>query len=452
MSINGTIRVTGELAPSSINDIYAVIDSKYYRGGYKSVDTINDRNTITIDRRSIGMMVRVNVDDTYWILTTESNIESTTDLNWSEFIAGGSGIEIEFLDNSGVDYNNNNDKLLRTIYNSNLDGSLVTPDDVGGIEEGTSVDSLTGKTMVEIINDLLFPTKLPTYTIPQFNISHNLSTVYEVGRTILPLITAECIKNDASRFNKIEILKNNSIISSSTQLTVGNENNISDQFDYPDPNNPNYKYYHSYRDSLTIPSQINSNPSSTIYNINGTYESGLVKKNNKGVDDNRPYGIRNTNLPQSGSTYHSNNITINGYYPYYYGYTLGDENDGTNPPSLDDIVTLIEIGNYNSEFLYNGDTVRIFKNILSANGSLVLDYGKDNNMFVWFVIFDEYNIKTKWYISPLNNGTILENTDVFLPPIVKHIDSIDSYWSNINFNVYKPGKSTSGFTTVTISE
>ena len=55
--------------------------------------------------------------------------------------------------------------------------------DVGGIEAGTTVADLTGKTMVDLFNDLLFPTVLPTYTTPSITTSGISSQTLEVGTT-----------------------------------------------------------------------------------------------------------------------------------------------------------------------------------------------------------------------------------------------------------------------------
>ena len=56
--------------------------------------------------------------------------------------------------------------------------------DVGGIDAGTTVSDLSGKTFVELFDDLLFPTLLPTYSLPTMTISWSLGggTQYrEVG-------------------------------------------------------------------------------------------------------------------------------------------------------------------------------------------------------------------------------------------------------------------------------
>lgn len=57
--IPGSVRFTGFIAPSDDTDTYAVHDEVYGRGGWRTVATIEARNAITEDRRTIGMAVRV---------------------------------------------------------------------------------------------------------------------------------------------------------------------------------------------------------------------------------------------------------------------------------------------------------------------------------------------------------------------------------------------------------
>lgn len=73
--IQGGVPVAGFMSPTDESDLYAVTDEKYNRGGYRTVNTIAERDAITDDRRKLGMLVYVwdekkvyQWDETGWIL------------------------------------------------------------------------------------------------------------------------------------------------------------------------------------------------------------------------------------------------------------------------------------------------------------------------------------------------------------------------------------------------
>lgn len=76
-------------------------------------------------------------------------------------------------------------------YLSSLSPTLEVPNDVGGIVAGTKVEDLTGKTFIQMFDELLFPTVLAYIDI---NNSGSLvgqsSTTVEVGSSLLPSVTA----------------------------------------------------------------------------------------------------------------------------------------------------------------------------------------------------------------------------------------------------------------------
>ena len=78
--ITGAVNVTGTLAPTDTNDIYATHDSVYGKGGYREVADLQSRDAITIARRSDGMLVYVQSEDK--IFKLENGLENT---NWVEF-------------------------------------------------------------------------------------------------------------------------------------------------------------------------------------------------------------------------------------------------------------------------------------------------------------------------------------------------------------------------------
>lgn len=340
---------------------------------------------------------------------------------------GGGGGDIDFLPNAGLQYYDST-LSAQTIYNTLLDTSLTVPNDVGGISAGTTVDSLSGKSLVGIIDDLLFPTVSPTYTIPTLSIN-NVTETYEVGVTLSPSLTMTGRKNDAAAFTSLALIKNyngggESLLSSN--IPVGTLTTaIPPQFGYSDPNNPNYNYALSYTDSgLIIPAPSSTSASSVIYGGSSVYGAGLPKQDNKGDYDARTPAVRSVNATQAASsTLTPSNRTLYGWYPYFYGIS------GTSV-SFSDVVNIIQSG---SDFT---------KVVATGSGTLDMTFNAVGH-WPWFAIFSPFSTKTAWYVTPLNNGNIGTNpTDLFSAPTTLSVNSPDGYWSGINFKIYVAQKIT----------
>ena len=86
-SIPNSIPFSGMLAPTDSTDTYATHDTKWGRGGAKTVADIAERDAITSDRRSEGMICYVEADQkTYQLLG------GVTNASWTEFGGGSGGI------------------------------------------------------------------------------------------------------------------------------------------------------------------------------------------------------------------------------------------------------------------------------------------------------------------------------------------------------------------------
>jgi hypothetical protein len=196
------------------------------------------------------------------------------------------------------------------------------PNAVGGIAAGTTVSQLTGYTEVQLWNNLLFPTVLPTYTPPTITMSGVATQTLEVGSTYSPNISVYGDKNDAGSYSQLRILRAGSAINTyiGTGLTQSSIGAIASQFGYSDPNNPNYRYTINstpYAESYRLPSGATS---STTYQGDGNYGSGVVKQDNKGNYDVRALALRSGSAPQlSGNTFGSTTYTITGKFPLFYG-------------------------------------------------------------------------------------------------------------------------------------
>ncbi len=83
-ALTGTI-ITSKLVPTDSLDQFATHDADYGRGGHRTVQTLAERDAITMPRRKIGMLVTV-VDDNYSMYQLIGGIENN---NWTKYTIGG---------------------------------------------------------------------------------------------------------------------------------------------------------------------------------------------------------------------------------------------------------------------------------------------------------------------------------------------------------------------------
>jgi len=309
---------------------------------------------------------------------------------------------------------------LSTIYNTTLDPSLATPVAVGGIPSGTTVAQLTGKTFVDFVDELLFPVVLPTYTIPIININGVSNVTVEAGSLYTANINVYGDKNDAGVFTQLRILRNGTPILTDTTLSQSPITDITPQFGFVDPNNPNYRYSTSptpYSESYVIPSGATS---TTTYYADGNYNAGLPKQNNKGNYDTRIPALRNTNAPQTaGVNFATNSYSILGIFPYFWG--LSD-----TLPSVSLIKSWIETG---------VDGVDYHKVVASASNTLTIPYNNPSTYkFIWAAYPAIYTSKTRWYVNELDSAPI--DGSFISIAATNNINSPEGYWSGISFKMH----------------
>lgn len=329
--------------------------------------------------------------------------------------AGSLGALTDVVDNVGLNLlTGDSGNSLTTIYNTTLDGTLSVPTTVGGILQNTTVAQLTGKTMVQLWNDLLFPTVEPTYTIPTITLGGVSNQTLEAGSTYAPSITLSGIKNDADIYTQLRILRNGGAIFTDTTLTESSATDVAAQFGYTDPNNPNHTYTISptpYSESYVLPSGASA---STTYQGDGNYNSGLRKLDNKGNTDTSAYALRTTTGPQlSGNTFGTTTYTITSIFPYFYGYM-------DSLPDVNSIASAI-----------SGGTAT--KVLSAASGTLSIPYNVSSK-YIWFAYQNSYTTKTVWYVTALDNGSI-DNT--FITTVTtKTVNSPNGYWSGITYKMH----------------
>jgi len=104
--IPGSVRVAGFIAPTDSTDTYAVHDDAYGRGGWRTVANITERNTISADRRKLGMAVRV-LNDGYGSQKNYTLLSGLENADWEEDLIGNRSIDSDTT--YYVDGDNGND-------------------------------------------------------------------------------------------------------------------------------------------------------------------------------------------------------------------------------------------------------------------------------------------------------------------------------------------------------
>jgi hypothetical protein len=303
------------------------------------------------------------------------------------------------------------------------------PITVGGIPAGTTADDLNDLNMVELWDYLLFPTVQPTYTIPTIVLNSSITGIKEVGETVSPVLTVVATKNDAAAYSRISITRDSLDMSVTTSPSITSAGDVPPQFGYPDPNNPNFRYGHTYTDSgRIVPAMTGASASTITYSSLGNYGAGVAKKDSKGINDARTPALRSANAPQSaGSFFQSNNEVINGYYPYYYGYT-------TTAASASAVQALINAGSGTKEIASGAGAIEFTFNVTAK--------------WLWFAVYSGYPNKTAWRDpdNPLNNGNIGSSAfppDLFAAPVTLNCNSFPAgRWSGIPYKIYVAQKIT----------
>jgi hypothetical protein len=309
------------------------------------------------------------------------------------------------------------------------DATMSSP--IGGAPAQTASVWET-KTLNEIIDNMLFPTVLPTYTPPtlQIGFSPALPSVFEVGQAFNVTTFATGIKNDAGNFTSQFLLTRSLGGTTSDSLNANfvqnSTTNIADQFGYSNPNIPNISYTATWTQSIT--SFGFGNHSWSIMVPSG-YASGLAKRDSKGNIDTRTPALRTTSAPQSAAaSYTITAISRQAIYPYFWGVS-STSISGSEVASA--ILSLANPASSPNRVLAIGD------------GTLNVTFAA-TGQFLWFAVASNYTTKTKWYVDVSNNGNIGGGSNLFkspvltnvTAPILSSIGEISSRWTNIPYNIY----------------
>ena len=306
-------------------------------------------------------------------------------------------------DNTGLELTGS---VLSTVYNTTVSDSLESVA-VGGAAS-TPASVWKNKNLVEVLDAMLFPDLSPTYVIPTANITASQSGVKEIGVTISQPLVLTTIENDAGVFSNLTLRRNGNAIQSVSDPAGSQGSDLSDQYGYTNPNNPNLVYTLSYTDTVVVTA------GTTSWSGTGTYGSGLAKNNNKGVTDPRSAQVRSANAPQASASINTSSVSINGIYPYFWG------KSSTQPTALS---VAAEIANGTSN-----------KVLTAASGTVTVAYDAYAE-YIWMAHPAAYTVKTRWYNTELNQGNI-GGGNFILTPLTVAVTSPDGNWSNVTYVIY----------------
>jgi len=325
-------------------------------------------------------------------IADDTDIAYVWNITSNSYVALSKGA-LDLVDNTGLEFNSEN--KLKTIYNTLISSGNSQPI---GLLASKSAAYWKTKNIVEVLNEILFPATNPTYTPTTINLSHTLTLpYYEVGTSQTNNLTLTANKNDAGDYTNLSILRGAQILES-----------------VDDPTLDGNSYSISYSDSILV------DPGTTTWTGNGDYLSGIVKNNSDNTPDTRPPQIRQTNAPQRfEDNFDSNDVNINGIYPYYYGYLDDKPNNGT-------IADLI--------INYTVDTPSI-KRVLKplSNTENVFFAAPRAGVYLWFA---HTGTSKNSYVTQVFSFPEIIGTGSGLFPTVVTTNFSNSNWQNVEYKLY----------------
>ena len=262
---------------------------------------------------------------------------------------------------------------------------------VGGVTAGTV---LTGKTAFELIESILVPEICGTLTAPSASIAISPTTLtYEIGTIIASLsvtgtFNQGCINpQGCSASPKRSGLANRYIY-------AGAE--IAGSYDCTAAS-----VVKTVTNHTVIASQ--------VWNVCVRYDCGV-----------QPIGSKGTlfDSPLVSGTTSAASRTITGIYPYYWGKVTCE----TRPP-----VT--------SELVAAGTKV-----VALSTGTLQINFSSSSSEWTWLAIPQTTASKTCWYVTPLDNGKVNnESSDKYPDECQINVTSADACWANVCYKIYMSG-------------
>jgi|688.fasta_scaffold07897_2 hypothetical protein len=338
-------------------------------------------------------------------IADDTDIAYTWNVNIGSYVAISKG-SIDLEDNTGLEFDGEN--KLKTVYNTLIADGRTSQ--IIGQLTGKLASYWKTKNIVEVLNEILFPLSLPSYTPTTINLTHTLTLpYYEIGSSQTNSLTLTATQNNAGDYTNLSILRGSSVIESVD--------------DPPFTGTTNKTYIIEYSDTITV------DPGITTWTGNGDYLSGIVKNDSDGNPDIRPPEVRQTDAPQRfENDFDSNDVTINGIYPYYYGYSI-------TKPTVSSIATLV------SQYTQDSANIKKVLRPLSSSEQISFGAGADDFVYIWVAHTgtskNTYITRTQSTATEIGNGS-----PSALFPTKETQNFNTSAWTGIEFNVYISARAT----------
>lgn len=263
---------------------------------------------------------------------------------------------------------------------------------VGGMAIGTT---LTGRTISDILEEILITTYFPTLTNPSNGFSDDQANTQEVGVTIGTI-------NFVATFNRGSINPQYPPTSSSFRSGL--------------PNRYNYtgaQIVGNYSSTLLTDNRTATNHivlfGANTWTNTVTYDAGVQPFDSSG----NPYLA-----PLPSGTTGAQSVTITGIYPWFYG-----KSASTNPrPTA------------GSALLTTG-----VKTVAVSTGTVNANFNTVGAEWTWVAIPETSTLKTKWFVNELNQGNIggtYPSGNKYPSPTTLSVNSPTGLWSGINYRFY----------------
>lgn len=339
--INAT--TTGRGVASFASDDFTVTDGAVAikTGGVdnnqlKTATTENSANYVVIRNNTGGFAAGT--------VTITGNVSASSHIYAPTVITpGGNSNEWDVAYDTATTYQQVSGGFALSAYNTLISDS-VSSVLVGGAQP-TAASEWKQKTIIQVLDTILFPDLTASYTNPTIGFTSGITTSQEVGTVISPSFTVTFTKNDAGILSALYYQRNPATGTYTTLSTVNSPASaattaIANQFGYNNPNNPNATYTLTFTDSnYTVIA------GGTVWRGLADYLSGLPKQNNKGVIDTRPLTVRSTGNPQlSSSGFVSSTITVNGFRRLFAG---TDSTLNRAPSSSDEVRAITTLNTLN---------------------------------------------------------------------------------------------------------
>lgn len=392
-------KTTDNLAQGSSNlyftdgRVYEKVKSVISAGANTNIALDDDLETITIT--SLGGVQSLNGSTGAVTIDTDDVSEGSSNLYFTDSRAT-SAVSAIIEDNKGLELSGGG---LRTKYNTTIADSVNSVEAGGAVPQPASY--WKDKTIVEVLDDILFPTILASIRTNKslsVSVSGDSGSI-EIGRNISRTLTADfnpgLIENgDGSDGPQLVGSASSYTFTGESILSVTQpENTLSVNHLVVEGSN-NWEIAASYGNG---PDDYTDNKGNFGDNLDASRVGGTI-----------------SNLTSSPS--------ITGIYPYFWGVSVTE-------PSLAEIATAIQSGTAN-------------KVVASASETVTVNFNTSGR-YLWMAHYADYSTKTKWYISALNNGNVGSASDLFGVVSTQAVDSPDSYWSGKLFKIYRSTFATS---------